>query len=98
MSCFGCRTSQNACCLRRHDGMQRVEPVLSAASARLAETLVFPVVPHRTSDLTTAVEEHAAVGARRVQVAVAAVLPVAVRAVEAVDDSSSSGRAAWNRT
>ena len=80
--------------LRRHDGMQGVEPVLSLASARLAETLVFLIVPDRASDLTAAVEEHAAVGASGVQVAVAAVLPVAVRAVEAVDDSVTSGRAA----
>ena len=66
--------------------------MLSATSARLAETLVFHVVPDRASDLTAAVEEHAAVGARRVQVAVAAVLPVAVRAVVAVDDTTRSGR------
>ena len=68
--------------------------MLSATRARFAEALVFRVVPDRASDLTAAVEEHAAVGARRVQVAVAAVLPVAVRAVVAVDDSVTSGRAA----
>ena len=68
--------------------------MLSATRARFAEALVFRVVPDRASDLTAAVEEHAAVGASRVQVAVAAVLPVAVRAVVAVDDSVTSGRAA----
>ena len=73
--------------------MQLVEPVLSATSARLAETLVFLIVPDRASDLTAAVEEHTPARTTGVQVAVAAVLPVAVRAVEAVDDTTRSGRA-----
>ena len=73
--------------------MQGVEPVLSATCARLAEALVFRVVPDRASDLTAAVEEHTTAGAQTgVQVAVAAVLPVAVRAVVAVDDTTRSGR------
>ena len=72
--------------------MQGVEPVLSATCARLAEALVFRVVPDRASDLTAAVEEHTTARTTGVQVAVAAVLPVAVRAVVAVDDTTRSGR------
>ena len=67
--------------------------MLSLASARLAKTLVLYVVPDRASDLAAAVEEHATVGAGRVQVAVAAMLPVAVRTVVAVKDTERSGRA-----
>ena len=81
--------------LRLHDGIQAVEPVFSPASARLAKTLVLYVVPDRASDLAAAVEEHATVGAGRVQVAVAAMLIVAVRTAVAVDDPGRTSRATY---
>ena len=75
-----------------HDGFQRVVSVLPLAGARLAKTQVIFVIPDCATDFATTMEEPAVGGARRVQVTVAAVLPVAIWTVVAIKDSVRSGR------
>ena len=66
--------------------------MLPLAGGRLAETLVFVVIPHRATWRTAAMEEPAVGSTRCVQVTVAAVLPVAIWTVVAIKDSVRSGR------
>ena len=81
--------------LRFHDGYEWEETNGSTprvSGGRFAETLVFVVIPHRATWRTAAMEEPAVGGARRVQVSVATVLPVAVWTVVAIEDASRPGR------
>ena len=74
--------------------LTRTKSVLHPAGARLAKTLVIFVVPYSSTRYAATMEEPALGGARRVQVTVAAMLPMTISTVVAIEDSARSGRTA----